>query len=182
MAKIPILEFVWAGVPDWPSTEDVAVEYLETGISSSELGEKYGIPHDFVLECLRYHYVPIKHCLPFEKKLVCSDGHLVRSSLELEVDNFLHEHDIEHKYDPKLPFGNGQLADFLVGDYYIEVWGLVPHKPNPKNALIAAYLAKMERKKKNYAKHGLSLIELFPRDIPQNLDEKLGFLRETRPP
>lgn len=54
----------------------------------------------------------------------CKDGHLARSTYELRVDDWLTEHGIAHEVEPAYPWDRRFRADFLVGDTYIEVWGV----------------------------------------------------------
>lgn len=82
---------------------------------------------------------------------VTKDGHRVQSGWEVIVDDWLSDHAIPHDVHPLLPFGQKQLGDFLVGDRYVEMWGVVN---NPK------YDAKRLAKVANYRAHGLTLIEI----------------------
>ena len=70
----------------------------------------------------------------YEGRLVCKDGHVVKSKSEREIDNYLFEHNIPHAYERELPYGPNATdilhPDFFLKDYlgkdkhvYIEHWG-----------------------------------------------------------
>ncbi len=61
-------------------------------------------------------------------KFKAKDGHEVDSDLELRVDNALNMADLTHRVQPSIP-GCNFKADFLVGDVFVEVWGI---KGDPK--------------------------------------------------
>ena len=172
---MPISMLIWLIEDLSPSPKAVAREYIENRVAVAELSEKYDIPTDYIIDCLNHYGIARKHFFGVGKRIACEDGHLVRSSLEKMVDDFLHEQGIPHEYEPKLPWGQC-MADFKIEKHYVEVWGLVPTKPNPQNAVIVTYLNKLKEKRRLYEKHRLPLVELFPDDIPHNLVEKLGWL------
>lgn len=58
------------------------------------------------------------------KRLLCHDGHLARSTYEQRVDDWLTEHGLVHQVEPAYPWDRRYRADFLVGNTYIEVWGV----------------------------------------------------------
>ena len=83
--------------------------------------------------------------------IVCADGHVVRSTYEKRVDDWLTEQGLGHEYEPTTPFPSRWRADFRVGDTYIEVWGVRGQ---------ATYEAKKRAKVQAYRRHGIRLIEL----------------------
>jgi transposase len=83
--------------------------------------------------------------------LICADGHQVRSAYEMRVDDWLTVHGLDHHNEPPMPFVSNWRADFLVGDTYIEVWG-VTGRP--------AYDRKKEAKVAAFQKHKVRLLEL----------------------
>jgi hypothetical protein len=101
----------------------------------------------------------------FVAKLRTTDGHYVRSKVEMLIDNWLYMAEIVHAYERKLPVEEELYCDFYIpsGKVYIEYWG---YENEPK------YLARKERKREIYAKYGFKLIELEEKDI-QNLDDVL---------
>lgn len=96
------------------------------------------------------------------KQYRADDGCWVRSSYERTVKNWLLDNEIAHEYEPRLPFlkrgllkKNWSKADFLLdGDIYVEIWG-AKGKPS--------YDKKRLWKVRNYARHGLRLVNLLPR-------------------
>lgn len=84
-------------------------------------------------------------------RYTASDGHIVRSKMELRVDDWLSSHGIEHECAPKLPFSNRHRADFKVGDTFVEIWGVRGS---------ARYDATKRWKKRKYKKYSLHLLEL----------------------
>lgn len=173
--KIPIFKLIWLNEKLRPTPEEVAKEYVENQTTPAELGGKYDLPVGLVIDCLDYYGIARKQFFGVGKRITCEDGHLVRSSLEKQVDNFLFEKGMKHEYEPKLPWGRC-MADFKVGSHYIEIWGLAPNNKNVKNKIISRYIVKMDEKREKYSRCGLSLIELYPEDIPHNLAEKLEIL------
>lgn len=93
-------------------------------------------------------------------RLKCPDGHIVDSRYEYEVDQWLCEHSIEHSTHPPVPWWNGgknpKRADFLVGDFYVEIWGLAGRE---------SYDKRRQAKIASYKEHGTKLIQLFPHHI-----------------
>lgn len=84
-------------------------------------------------------------------RLPCSDGHEARSTYEQRVDNWLHEHGLTHELEPRYPFDRRFRADFLVGQTYIEVWGVLNNQ---------RYTDRKRYKVAQCAIHGLPLIQI----------------------
>ena len=91
------------------------------------------------------------------------DGHLCSSMLEKAVDDFLHEHGIDHTREPLYPFDdqlnpNTRLrADWLLSDgTFVEMWGM-PDDP--------AYADRMRKKKELAARCQLRLLGITPTEI-----------------
>jgi transposase len=85
------------------------------------------------------------------ERFTCDDGHPARSSYEHRVDNWLTEHGLAHEIEPRYPFDRRYRADFLVGDAYVEVWG-VTHNP--------AYQRRKAWKIAQCREHGLRLVQI----------------------
>jgi len=102
-------------------------------------------------------------------KLRCADGHRVRSKPERVIDDWLHKEGILHELEPIL---RGMRPDWRVGNVYVEYWGLKDQQ---------GYEARRAAKLALYKKRKLRLVELFPEDL-EDLESKLGFLREVRAP
>lgn len=96
------------------------------------------------------------------------DGHLCLSLRERTVCDFLHQHSIQHDREPLYPHDpdynpNGlRRADWVLADgTLVELWGL-PTDPQ--------YAAKMVEKRLLVERHGLRLVELVDKDLPNLLD------------
>ena len=86
---------------------------------------------------------------------IAKDGHNCFSLGERTIDDFLYNRGIAHQREPKYPDSNYR-ADFLVGNIFIEYFGLAG---NPE------YDKKTKDKKKICRKHGVNLISLYPKDL-----------------
>lgn len=100
-----------------------------------------------------------------EAKHRATDGHLVRSTAEMLIDNWLYMAEIVHAYERQLPIEENVFCDFYIptGKVYIEYWGT---SNDPK------FLARKEKKLAIYKKYGFRLIQLDAADV-QNLDDIL---------
>ncbi len=107
----------------------------------------------------------MKSVFGYRHRLKCDDGHLVRSTTERELDNWLFHNGIIHVYDKKIGYGAFR-TDFYIpnANIWIEYWGLQD---------IKTYKEKTKRKVEMYKKLGLNLLSLFPFD---NVRQKLNFL------
>lgn len=85
------------------------------------------------------------------KSFQCKDGHIVKSTYELKVDNWLYTNHINHIYEPLLPFGRQMKADFLANGWYIEIWGVVND---------SGYKKRKRRKVHAYSVNNMPLIEI----------------------
>ena len=102
-------------------------------------------------------------------KCLARDGHVCRSLDEQYIDNWLFEHGVAHECEPRYPRhealnSTGLIADWKVGDVYIEYFGLVGE---------TAYNAKMVRKQLLAEALGLRLVSILPSNLGR-LDEVLG--------
>jgi hypothetical protein len=105
-------------------------------------------------------------------RCIAKDGDVCGSLDERQIDDFLHDHGIPHKREPLYPphpelNPNGrQRADWLVGEIFIEYFGLAGD---------AAYDLKTENKVKLARQAGITLIGLYPDDL-RRLSDKLSVL------
>lgn len=60
----------------------------------------------------------------FAKHYLAKDGHKCDSMAEKIVDDWLSAHKVEHRVHVTYPWNNGMKCDFLVGDIWIEIFGL----------------------------------------------------------
>lgn len=100
--------------------------------------------------------------IPRTKK--CVDGDLVRSIGEVLIDNWLHNNNINHQVEKKIPIPQLKYCDWYLPDYdvYVEFWGDI-HTKKPEARKI---------KERLYAKHNLKLLSIEQADT-DNLDEIL---------
>jgi hypothetical protein len=96
---------------------------------------------------------------------IAKDGHMCLSLGEKTIDDFLHNHGIQHDKEPHYPEGNFR-ADFKVGMLLIEYFGLAG---NPE------YDAKIAEKNRICKKHGITLVAIYPQDLAgKGLEKKLS--------
>jgi len=108
----------------------------------------------------------------FSKKFTANDGHICDSLSEKIVDDWLYARNIKHEVHIKYPWKNGMSADFKVGEYWIELFGLTGQ--------LKAYDGLMNQKLSLISQYKLKLIALYLSDIfPVNrLDVKLNLLQK----
>lgn len=152
-----------------PIDKDLLVKlYVEEEMTSREIGEIIGRSKKVVLDYLKHYGIKVRpDGIKSRERIKCQDGHLVRSYYERAFDNILHRNNIAHEYDPRLPFNKRYMADFKVGDVYVEIWGLMN---------LAQYREKRERKLALYRANGCKLLEVYPDDF-RNLQNKIDELK-----
>jgi AcrR family transcriptional regulator len=141
----------------------------ESGVSIDEIAAACGVSQPTAYRLLREGGAAIRPLGVNGPSFTCSDGHVVRSGYEQRVDDWLSSREVEHIYEPRLPFRapGGPRADFWANGWFVEVWGLVG---------VPKYDAKMARKRTLYLGHSLPLIEVYPEDVrrgPEVLDRVL---------
>lgn len=146
--------------------DDLVYHYVEQGLSAEATGFELGVSENTVLKELHRHKIDTRDA-GFGISGVSDDGTHVRSSYGMLVSNKLSEAKLSYEYDVRLPFKRGFLTDFLVGDVYVEVWGIVNYSP---------YQRRMELKKKLYKEHGVKLVSIYPQDL-KNLDLKIDEIK-----
>lgn len=107
----------------------------------------------------------------FSKHFVANDGHPCDSLSEKIIDDWLFARKIPHEVKAKYPWNNGMSADFKVGSYWIELFGLTGQ--------LQSYDRLMKIKLEKVKEYNLNLIGLYLSDLfPNNhLEEKLGVLQ-----
>ncbi len=85
------------------------------------------------------------------------DGDVVASELEAIVDNALYKEGLTHKVHPSVPGSKKFEADFIVGDVFVEVWGVQNNED---------YETEKEEKLNFYSLKGLAkrLVEIEAKD------------------
>lgn len=163
--------------PVLPGTDELARLYAE-GLSLEEIGQRFGVSA-----------LPITHRLKaagFEirpdgfdggKRFGCTDGHMVRSTYERRVDDWLSVHGVEHIYEPRLPWDWRSHADFMANGWYIEIWGVADN---------ATYAARRTRKQARYRAHGAAVVEInhwdFSKQKHGRWQRLLSMITESSPP
>lgn len=139
--------------------------YYREGKSTAEIAELFGVIPGTVARWFMRRQIPLAPSSCFGRVGIADDGHQVKSSLELQVDNWLSEHNLAHEYEPPIS-GTHYRADFLVNGYYIEIWGMID---------IPFYQDRHDRKLLLYEERKLPLLSLYPNDFP-DLDKLLTLL------
>lgn len=106
----------------------------------------------------------------FAKKWIANDGHKCDSLAEKIIDDWLFARKIVHKRTVPYPENQSFTADFVVGNIWIEFFGLFgEHKRYDELRRMKLDLTK---------KHNLKLIEIYPNQLfPVNkLDEAFSFI------
>ncbi len=94
--------------------------------------------------------------------VIAKDGHLCRSLLERQVDDFFHDQGIAHDPEPNYPFDaehnlNGYRADWKLADgTFVEALGF------PKDP---AYMSKADKKIQLAARYGISVVTVTHADL-----------------
>ncbi len=142
--------------------------YIKAQWTSKKIAEHFNTNHMMILRRLEKMGVEImnrgfSNGAPY----ICKDGHRVMSFYEKQVDDWLNKHQIEHQYNYPLPFGKTCSADFKIDGYFIEVWGVIG---------LEWYNERRRKKIEEYKLRKMNLIQLYPRDVTENLDKKLAIL------
>ena len=104
----------------------------------------------------------------FAKHQLARDGHKCDSIVEKIVDDWLYAKKIKHDVHVPYPWHNGMKCDFLIGDIWIEIFGLEgEHQRYDELKREKLRLVKQHRLKLSF----LSLKDVYSKDI---LDDKLG--------
>lgn len=97
----------------------------------------------------------------FANRHIAKDGHECDSFTEKIIDDWMSEKGIEHKRDVPYPGKNHFTCDFVIGNKWIEFFGLAGE--------LKRYDLLKRRKLNLVRKYGINLIKLFPNDIfPKN--------------
>jgi len=97
-----------------------------------------------------------------------NDGHLCLSLGERTIDDFFFEHGIKHEKEPTYPDSNFR-ADFKVGDYLIEYFGMTGDPDYDKKTKIKKDICRTNK---------IHLISIYPNDLKdeKHLKKKLSIL------
>lgn len=102
----------------------------------------------------------------FARKYIVLDGHKCDSLAEMIIDDWLYKREVKHSRSVFYPSKRRLSADFVIGDYWIEFFGLYgAHK---------RYDELREEKLKIAKSKNLKLIGIYPRDLfPKNNLDKI---------
>ena len=151
-----------------PTKEELIDLYINQELPTAEIGKIFGCGSGSISRRLYQNGIEVRPNI-FNGKhfLRCEDGHEVRSYYEKSFDNLLYRNDIGHEYEPRIPFDKRYASDFIVGDVYVEIWGVQNNKK---------YEDRRIKKTKLYKDNGLKLLEIYPEDF-KNITTKLDELK-----
>lgn len=142
--------------PRWPADAVLAARYAD-GESLACLDGDIGAGRTAIMKRLRSLGIEVRRDgWDGGKRFTCRDGHVVRSTYEQRVCEWLTAREISHEYEPRLPWDRRSAADFLANGWYVEIWG-VTHSP--------LYGARRARKVAAYRAHSAPLIEIHAHDF-----------------
>ena len=142
--------------------------YIEQELTARHIAHVIGRNKKVVLDYLHHYGIEVRPNGLMNRELIkCNDGHQVRSYYERAFDNYLYKEGLPHEHDVRLPFDKRYMADFLVEDVYIEIWGMMS---------IESYRERREKKIKLYKDNNCKLLEIYPNDF-KNLGSKMNQLK-----
>lgn len=148
-----------------PTPDELRVLY-EQGATLAAIADQYGVSRATISQmCHRAGIILRPDGWENGKRLLCPDGHAVRSRYEQRVDLWLCAHGVAHTYEPQLPFDHRYHADFLANGWYIEIWGVTDS---------ADYTARKTRKRLLYQHHAAPLLELSHYDFRAARQGRIG--------
>jgi transposase len=86
--------------------------YVEQRLSNDEIASRFDFPPKTITILLKHYGIQKRPSGWRDEYITCEDGHLVKSTYELKVDNWLYQNGINHLYEPRLPFNRRYRADF----------------------------------------------------------------------
>lgn len=134
-----------------PDREELEALYSQH-LSLQNIADGLGVSREYVTLRFREYGLDTRAPGWSHKTFTCNDGHVVKSTYELRVDDWLYLHRLEHTYEYQLrELGGTGSADFLVDGVFIEVWGVMDSQ---------SYKERQEVKRDWYANNGHQLISL----------------------
>lgn len=142
--------------PNWVTVPtDVIVSAYAAGESTTAIAGRLGCSQPTIIHRLTLAGVDLRKP-GFPRTTDAPDGCRMQSHWERLVHAWITTHDLAHVTHPRVPWGGPQRADFLIGETYIEVWGIIRR---------AKYEADRTSKTAAYAASGAHLIEVWPTPI-----------------
>jgi len=97
----------------------------------------------------------------FSEKHIAKDGHSCDSLAEKIIDDWLVSKSVEHKRNIPYPEGKRLTVDFVIGNHWIEFFGLAGEIKN--------YDRLLRKKRRVCKKYAIPLLEIYPKDLfPKN--------------
>lgn len=134
-----------------PSKKVLESLYRDHGYSLQNIADEFGVSRQAITDAFEHHKIKMDYSGWKPVRIICQDGHVVKSLYEKKVDDWLFDHGFDHQYEPHLPFSNKGHSDFLVGDTYIEIFGVWDS---------VKYDTRKKQKKELYQSHGFKLIAI----------------------
>ena len=103
----------------------------------------------------QYSGIPEPIIIPKKSQIHCTDGHIVQSHGEYQVDEFLYSRNIPHEVQVYPTENRRWTCDFLAGDLWIEVDGF-------RNGRTGKYKKQFDEKIDFYKKEGFNYVILTP--------------------
>lgn len=144
---------------DWVEPDSEVIYHLYTAeyLSIQSIADILIIPSSAVKKTLKGAGVHLRKTgYPNVSQYTAKDGHKVKSGMELQVDDWLYEHGIEHTYEPQIG-ASPYRADFLIGNMYVEIWGIEGNE---------RYEQKRKKKLEAYRRFDLNLLSVYRKDFP----------------
>lgn len=136
----------------YPTQDELYKMYIEQGMTLAQIADIYKVSQTPIADLCKKYDIPIRpDGFNGGIRFTCNDGHLVRSTYEQKVDNWLYEHGIPHEYEPRMPCDSRYDADFLANGWYIEIWGVTGSE---------IYAQRKAHKISLYHTHHIPLIQL----------------------
>lgn len=147
------------------------VKMHQYGFNINEIARMYKVDRMTILKRFKKWNEPISISMELKDKeilLLTEDGHRVRSSYEVVIDNFLYKNSIKHETEKLIGLGRCK-SDFYLDDFgvHIEFWGSVYRSD--------FYFKKL----KFYRSKGIKLYSIYPfEDLFEKLVLLEGFLKD----
>lgn len=145
--------------PEWKGVDlDTVVHLYESDeLGTQTIGDIFGVSKSHIAKLLKAANISLRQSgYPNVSHYTAKDGHRVKSGLEVQVDNWLYEHGIDHIYEPQIN-STPYFADFLVEDIYVEIWGIEGNE---------RYQCKKQKKLDAYQRLNAKLLSVHRSDFP----------------
>jgi hypothetical protein len=156
-----------------PPKETLEVLYYDNN-SLHSIGQFFGVTRQIISDAFNFYKIPVRNSGWGNKRIMCKDGHKVKSTYEQRVDDWLYENSFPHEYEPRLPFSNKGHSDFLCNNVYIEIFGVVDSEK---------YKKRMNYKIEQYKQNNIPVIIINFWDFDSNRNEawkrKLHYLKSS---